>query len=172
MLLTCGISESITRSLTDFPAFVLLTLAAVVGGAGGAGLLGLAALTREVDILGLLGLAEWGPSWGKALKKNLLMGVIAVGPMLLWFCYVGWRFLGKTPVGAGTAAAHLPGLVERTREQVSAMTGGNLDWPLHGPWPLRFGDADPRACGAMGSTRCSFSSGAPTGTPSSPLSRW
>src|SRR5580704_14411713 len=37
MLLTCGILESMRRSLTDFPAFVLMTLAMMIGGARGAG---------------------------------------------------------------------------------------------------------------------------------------
>jgi hypothetical protein len=138
MLLTCGIIESTSRSLTDFPAFVLMTLAAMIGGTGGAGVMALAALAREVDILGILGLAELGPPWGKALKKNLLMGLIAVVPMLLWFVYVGWRFFGHAHAATGSNVA--PGLIGRSREQIASMTGGNLDWPLRAIG-MRFGDA-------------------------------
>ncbi|HSY54339.1 MAG TPA: hypothetical protein VK785_07825, partial [Opitutaceae bacterium] len=55
MLLTCGVIESTFKSLTDFPAFVLMTLAAMIGGSVGAGVLGLAALAREINIIGLVG---------------------------------------------------------------------------------------------------------------------
>ncbi len=59
MLLTCRVVEiQCTGALTDFPAFVLMTLAAMIGGSRGAGVLGLAALTREVNLLGLAGILE------------------------------------------------------------------------------------------------------------------
>ena len=81
MLLTCGIVESMYGALTDFPAFVLMTLAAVVGGSRGAGLLGLSALTREVNLLGLAGILEFGPPWRDACRKNLRRGAIAIDPV-------------------------------------------------------------------------------------------
>jgi hypothetical protein len=91
MLLTCGILLSMRSSLTDFPAFVLMTLAVMIGGTGGAGVLALAALTREISVLGLAALVEIKPPWLSALKKNFWLGLIAVVPMLLWFAYIAWR---------------------------------------------------------------------------------
>jgi hypothetical protein len=107
MLLTCGIIESVRGSLTDFPAFVLMTLAVMIGGTGGAGVLALAALTREVNVLGLVALLEFKPPWLAALKKNFWLGLIAVGPMLLWFAYIAWRLRLSAPAD-----------------------GGNMDWPM------------------------------------------
>jgi hypothetical protein len=107
MLLTCGVVESIYRTLTDFPAFVLMTLAVMIGGLGGAGTLALAALTREVNLLGLSGLVEFRRPWGTALRRNLLIALISGVPLLLWFAYVAWRLRAN-----------------------GNMVGGNLDWPL------------------------------------------
>ena len=117
MLLTCGVIESTFKALTDFPAFVLMTLAAMVGGCGGAGLLGLAALTREINLLGLAGLLEFEGPWRQALGKNLRRGALAAVPLALWFLYVRWRFPGEG--GAG--------LLERLR---ASMVGDNINWPL------------------------------------------
>jgi hypothetical protein len=117
MLLTCGVIESTFKALTDFPAFVLMTLAAMVGGSGGAGILGLAALTREINLLGLAGVLEFKRPWREALRKNLGRGLVAVGPFALWFAYVRWRL----PAEGGA------GLVERLR---TSMVGDNLHWPL------------------------------------------
>jgi hypothetical protein len=107
MLLTCGIIESVKGALTDFPAFVLMTLAAIMGGTGGAGVLALAALAREVNVLGLAALVEIKPPWREALKRNFQLGLIAVGPMLLWFAYIAWRL-----------------------RMHAAVAGDNLDWPM------------------------------------------
>jgi len=140
MLLTCGIIESMYRSLTDFPAFVLMTLAAMIGGTGGAGVLALAALAREVNIFGFSGLAVLEPPWGKALKRNIVLGLIAAGPMLLWFAYVGWRLrTGASLAGAGFGFSP-QAVIARFQDAVSGMVGGNLDWPAHAIL-LRFGDA-------------------------------
>jgi hypothetical protein len=109
MLLTCGIIESIRGALTDFPAFVLMTLAMMMGGMGGAGVLALAGLAREVDVLGLAGLVELKPTWRETLEKNFWLGLIAVGPMLLWFAYIAWRL--RMPAGS--------------------VSGDNLDWPFY-----------------------------------------
>jgi hypothetical protein len=107
MLLTCGIIESMRGSLTDFPAFVLMTFAVMIGGTRGAGVMALAALTREVDVLGLTGILEFKPPWPEAVKKNFRLGLIAVGPMLLWFAYIAWRL-----------------------RMHASVDGDNLDWPL------------------------------------------
>lgn len=108
MLLTCGVVESIYRTLTDFPAFVLLIAAGMAGGVAGGVLLALSGLTREVDLLGYLGLVELKPPWGRALRRDLLIGLASGLPCLAWFAYVRWRF----------------------PERVS-MAGDNFDWPLH-----------------------------------------
>ncbi len=107
MLLTCGVVESLRRSLTDFPAFVLMTGAVLAGGCRGAGLLALAGLTREVDILGLAGLLETRPPWKRTLARDLALAALAAAPMALWFAYLAWRFRMHTSVDSD-----------------------NLDWPF------------------------------------------
>ena len=109
MLMTCGVIESMRSALTDFPGFVFMTLAMMIGGAGGAGVLALAALTREANIIGLLGLLEYRPPWLAAARRNLILGLIASLPLALWFAYVRYRF-----------------------PPAEALGGGNLTWPLHG----------------------------------------
>jgi hypothetical protein len=109
MLATCGIIESMRGSLTDFPGFVLVTLSMMIGGAGGAGVLALAALTREPNLMGIVGLWDYRPPWLATTRRNLLLGLIAGLPMLLWFAYVASRFPIK-----------------------EAMDGGNMNWPLRG----------------------------------------
>jgi hypothetical protein len=110
MLMTCGIIESMQGSLTDFPGFVLMALALVIGGARGSGVLALAALTREPNIIGLVGLFEYQPPWLATARRNLVLGLVAVLPIALWMVYVTMRF---TPTG-------------------NALAGGNFSWPLQG----------------------------------------
>jgi hypothetical protein len=108
MLLTCGVIESMWGSLTDFPAWVLMTLAVMIGETAGAGVLALALLTREVSALGIVGLFEFQPPWPAAIRKNIRLGLIAALPFLLWAAYFTWRFHGM----------------------VAAAGGENMDWPL------------------------------------------
>jgi hypothetical protein len=108
MLLTCGVIESMYGALTDFPAFVLMTLAAMIAGSAGAAAQGLATLAREANILGLAGILEFEPPWPAAIRQNLLRGLVAVGPFALWYGYVRWRLPIHT-----------------------SMVGANLDWPFH-----------------------------------------
>ena len=109
MLMTCGIIESMRGSLTDFPGFVLMTLAMMAGGAGGAGLLALSALAREPNIIGILGLWDYRPPWMAAARRNLKLGLIAGVPVALWFAYVLWHF-----------------------PPTESPAGGNLTWPMRG----------------------------------------
>jgi hypothetical protein len=118
MLLTCGVIESTFKSLTDFPAFVLMTLAAMIGGSVGAGVLGLAALAREINLIGLVGVLEFEEPWREALGRNLRRIAIAAVPLAFWFWYVRWRL----PAEGG---AHV---LERIR---SSMVGDNINWPLY-----------------------------------------
>lgn len=92
ILLTCGIIESAHESLADFPSFVLMLAAVVLGGTGGAVVLALATLARESSLIGLGAIAEYGRPWGAALRKNFLRGLIVVVPLALWVLYVLWRF--------------------------------------------------------------------------------
>src|SRR5208283_3641787 len=109
MLLTCGVIASMWASLADFPGFVLMTLAVMVGSGGGAGVLALAALTRETSLFGLVGLWKFKPPWRDTLKRNLRLACIAAVPMALWFGYVAWRL-----------------------QMAATVDGDNLDWPLRG----------------------------------------
>ena len=108
MLLTCGVIESMWGSLTDFPAWVLMTLAVMIGETAGAGVLALAFLAREVSALGIVGLLEFQPPWPAAIKKNIRLGLIVALPFLLWAAYFTWRF----------------------KWMVAPAGGENMDWPL------------------------------------------
>ena len=110
MLMTCGIIESMHSSLTDFPGFVLLTLAMIAGGTGGAGLLALATLAREPNLAGLVGLWDYRPPWLATARRNLVVAAIAGVPPALWFAYVLSRF----------------------PPSVDTFAGGNLSWPMQG----------------------------------------
>lgn len=107
MLLTCGVIESMWASLADFPGFVLMTLAVLIGGNGGAGVLALGALARETSLFGLVGLWDFKPPWKDAIKRNIRLSLITGVPMALWFLYVIWRL-------------RMP----------ETLDGKNLDWPL------------------------------------------
>ena len=110
VLLTCGIIECMHGSLTDFPSFVLMTWAMLLGGTGGAVVLALAALARETCLLGFTGLAELSLPWREALWKNVARAAIAAVPLALWFGYVVWQF----------------------RHREIGFDGGNLERPLAG----------------------------------------
>jgi hypothetical protein len=109
MLVTCGVIESMRASLVDFPAFVLLISALVLGGTGGAGVLALATLARETSLFGLVGLWDYRPPWRITVRGNLRLALIAAVPFLLWLGYIAWRLRLATTVD-----------------------GQNMDWPLRG----------------------------------------
>ena len=110
VLLTCGIIECMHGSLTDFPSFVIMTAAVVIGGTGGALALALAALARETCLLGFVGIAEFPLTSREALKKNLARGLIAAVPLAIWIAYVLWQF----------------------RDREIGFDGGNLERPFGG----------------------------------------
>jgi len=128
MLMTCGIIESMHSSLTDFPAFVLMTLAVVAGGTRGAGVLALAALARETNIVGLVGLWDYRPPWRATLRRNLRFSLIAAIPMLLWFGYVAWRLRLSATVDAGNLDWPLRGIMEKLGEFSVKAGDGTISW--------------------------------------------
>jgi len=128
MLMTCGIIESMHASLTDFPGFVLLTLAATVGGAGGAGCIALAALAREPNVLGIAALWDYRPPWLATARRNLWLGVIAAVPMLLWFAYVAWRFRMTAAVDGDNMAIPLQGIMAKLGEFSVLASHGQVHW--------------------------------------------
>jgi hypothetical protein len=128
MLMTCGIIESMQSSLTDFPGFVLVTLAMMIGGTGGAGVLALAALTREPNIMGLVGLWDYRPPWLTTAKRNLLLALIAAGPMMLWFAYVVSRFPLKEAIDGDNIAWPLRGIMAKLGEFSVRAGRGEINW--------------------------------------------
>jgi hypothetical protein len=129
VLLTCGIIESMQASLTDFPSFVLVLGAIVAGGTGGAALLAAAGLARTPALLGFVGLAEFPPPWGEALKKNLVRGLVATLPVALWVAYVLWRFRGReVSVAGGNIALPFQGMMEKLGEFSVVAGSGSIRW--------------------------------------------
>jgi hypothetical protein len=129
MLLTCGVIESMWGSLTDFPAWVLMTLAVMVGGTTGAGVLALAFLTREVSALGVVGLFDFQPPWPAAFRKNLRLGLIVAVPFLLWFAYFTWRLHGMVaPAGGENMDIPLRAIGRKLREVAGAIRHGDIAW--------------------------------------------
>jgi hypothetical protein len=140
MLMTCGIIESMRSSLTDFPGFVLVTLAMMIGGTGGAGVLALAALTREPNIMGLVGLWDYRPPWLTTAKRNLLLALIAAGPMLLWFAYVASRFPLKEAIDGDNIAWPLRGIMAKLGELSVRAGRGEIHWHK---WYTEFYTSEP-----------------------------
>jgi hypothetical protein len=129
MLMTCGIIESMQCSLTDFPGFVLLTLACVVGGTGGAGLLALATLAREPNIMGLAALWEYRPPWLRTARRNMVLGLIAGVPIALWAVYVMSRFAPSAEeVAGGNLAWPMVGIMAKLGEFSVSAVNGDIHW--------------------------------------------
>jgi hypothetical protein len=129
LVLTCGVIASTFRALTDFPAFVLMTWAAVLGGTGGALALALAALTREINLFGLAGVLEFEGPWGAAIRKNLWRGALAVGPLALWWLYVHERFPMHTSLAGKNFDWPLHAIYRKTVEVLAVIRQGGIDWP-------------------------------------------
>ena len=128
-LVTCGVIESMQASLTDLPSFTLILAALMVGGAAGAGVLALAALARSTSLIGFVGLAEITPPWREALRKNIVRGVIAVGPMALWVGYVLWVFRGReVNFDGGNLALPFHGMMEKLAEFTVVAGHGSIRW--------------------------------------------
>ncbi|HWA25256.1 MAG TPA: hypothetical protein VG734_06225 [Lacunisphaera sp.] len=129
MLMTCGIIESMRSSLTDFPSFVVMTLAMMIGGKGGAGVLALAALIREASVISVVALWRYRPPWLKAARHNLALGLIAALPLVLWSVYVHLRLADPVARGAGgNFAWPLQGMVAKLGEFSVAAVDGTIDW--------------------------------------------
>ena len=129
MLMTCGIIESMRSSLTDFPGFVLMTLAMMVGGAGGAAVLALAALTREPSIIGIVGLWDYRPPWLTAARRNLVLALIAGLPVTLWFAYVLSRFPpAESFAGGDLLAWPMRGIMAKLGEFSVHAVNGDIHW--------------------------------------------
>lgn len=129
MLLTCGVIESMQASLTDLPSFTLILAAITVGGTAGAGLLAAAALVRSTSLIGFVGLAEIRPPWREAIRRNIVYGLIAVIPLLLWVAYVLWRFRGRE-VGfdGGNLTMPFRGIMEKLGEFSVTAFHGPIRW--------------------------------------------
>ncbi len=129
LLPTCGVIESMGSALTDLPSFTLILGAIMVGGTAGAGILALAALVRSTSLIGFVGLAEYPPPWGEALKKNIVRGLIAAVPLALWVAYVLWVFRGRQ-VGfdGGNLAAPFRGIMEKLGELSVTIPHGQFRW--------------------------------------------
>jgi hypothetical protein len=128
MLLTCGFIESMHGSLVDFPGFVLMTLAVILGGTRGAGVMALAALAREPDLLGVAGLLEFGRPWRQAAKKNLRTILIAAVPLLLWLLYIHWRLPLPQTVGGDNMDWPFRAIAEKLAKVRSAAWHGDINW--------------------------------------------
>ncbi len=138
MLLTCGVIESMKGSLTDFPAWVLMTLAMMIGGTAGAGVLALATLAREVSALGFVGLLEFRPPWPATIRKNLLMGLIVIAPFALWFGYFTLRLHMVAAAGGDNMGLPLVAIGRKLGEFALKARQGDIAWlqfyksePLH-----------------------------------------
>ncbi|HEY1111652.1 MAG TPA: hypothetical protein VGE76_23555, partial [Opitutaceae bacterium] len=129
ILLTCGIIESMQAALTDLPSFTLILWAIMVGGTGGAWILAAATLVRSTSLIGFVGLAQYPPPWGEALKKNIKWGLIAVTPFLCWAAYVLWVFRGReVNFDGGNLTMPLVGMMEKLGEFSVKATHGPIRW--------------------------------------------
>ncbi len=128
MLMTYGVIESMRSSLTDFPGFVLMTLALMIGGAGGAGVLALAALAREPYVAGIVGLWDYRPPWLPTARRNLVLALIAGVPLGLWFAYVLSRFPADERLAGGNLAWPMQGIMAKLGEISARAQHGDIRW--------------------------------------------
>jgi hypothetical protein len=129
LLLTCGLIESMQASLTDLPSFTLILGALMVGGTAGAGILALAALVRSTSLIGLVGLLVWPPLGREALRKNIVRGLMATVPVVLWVLYVLWRFHGReVAFDRGNLTWPFQGMIEKLGEFSVTAFHGPIRW--------------------------------------------
>jgi hypothetical protein len=140
MLVTCGVIESMRASLVDFPAFVLLISALVLGGTGGAGVLALATLARETSLFGLVGLWDYRPPWRITVRGNLRLALIAAVPFLLWLGYIAWRLRLATTVDGQNMDWPLRGMMGKLGEFSVRAAHGDIPW---GRWYAAFFSSEP-----------------------------
>jgi hypothetical protein len=103
LLWTTGSLTSVDRSLSDFPASVLLLAAAWMAGrpAGAAGAIAAAALMRETSLLGLA--VAWPASFRRRDLVRSAAAAAAVGvPLVLWLGWCRFRLggAGASPTDA------------------------------------------------------------------------
>ena len=128
MLLTCGVVESIHRSLVDFPAFVLMTLAVMLGGRKGAVAMALAGLTRETSLLALPGLFRFRRPWRQSAAEDLRIAAIAFVPLAIWLAYVTLRLPMHTSGGSDNLDWPMMGMARCLRRICAAAGSGNIRW--------------------------------------------
>lgn len=128
MLLTCGVIESMWGSLTDFPAWVLMTLALMVAGTGGAGILALAFLTREVSALGIVGLFDYRPPWAATIRRNFLLGLVVAVPFLVWMAYFTWKLHRWAHAGGDNMGWPLAAIARKLAEVGAEARDGKIVW--------------------------------------------
>ncbi|HVW21139.1 MAG TPA: hypothetical protein VHC86_07965 [Opitutaceae bacterium] len=128
LLLTCGIIECMKGSLTDFPAFVLMTAGLALGGWAGACCLGLAGLTREVSIIATAGLYRYRPPWGRAFWRNVGLSLVAGGPMALWWAYIWWKLRMHTHGDTDNIDLPFRGMAQKFVEVVGMARRGEIHW--------------------------------------------
>lgn len=128
MLLTCGVIECMKGALTDFPAFVLMTLGLVLGGWAGACAVGLAGLTREVTVVAAAGLFRYRPPWGRAFWRNLGLGLVCAGPFLLWYAYVLLRLRERTHGDTDNLGWPFVAMIRKFIDVAGMVRRGEIPW--------------------------------------------
>ncbi|MES2696014.1 MAG: hypothetical protein V4773_21250 [Verrucomicrobiota bacterium] len=129
ILLTCGVIESMQASLTDLPSFTLMLWALMVGGTAGAGILAAATLVRSTSLIGFVGLAQYPPPWGAALRRNIKLGLIVIIPFALWALYVLYVFRGRqVNFDGGNLTMPFRGMMEKLGEFSVKAHHGPIRW--------------------------------------------
>jgi hypothetical protein len=96
LLWTTGTLTSLTRSLTDFPAVVLIMISIWVDSFWviSSMIFSYSILVKETSVLSLFAFI-WPLNFDREnIKKKLLRGLMIVGPPILWFLYVSKVFDG------------------------------------------------------------------------------
>lgn len=119
-LFSAGVCLSVRYALLDGPALFLTALAvrAVELGWRGRGVVGLAlaALAKETSVLSAAVLVRERPRCFRDWRKLALQGLVVVGPLALWMCYVAARFGPVADAGDGNFTWPLAGLFGKMLE--------------------------------------------------------
>ena len=119
VLLSDGVTVSMSRALLDLPAAALLFLGLALGAWWKAGAFAVALLTRESSLLAVVGGVDWRHPWQNTDWKRVLgQLVVAIAPFALWLVYLHYLFPQGHSGGPGVFSWPLQAMFDAGRNAI------------------------------------------------------